>query len=133
MLDQLVTLASQQSISLVKLVSALSRPWRQRAVIAGSLFPQTQDLFGELTQTSAARTRPMFSRPNDVTQGRGGLRTFSNYRLGGSLAWELDFWGRFRRAVEAADARLDSSIENYDDAGGADRRNSHNLRRPADR
>ena len=30
-------------------------------------------------------------------------------------AWELDFWGRFRRAVEVADAELDASIENYDD------------------
>ena len=99
----------------VKPVSALSRP-AQRAVTAGSLFPQTQDLFGELTQTQRSQNTATFSRPNDVTQGRGGLRTFSNYRLGGSLAWELDFWGRFRRAVEAADARLDSSIENYDDA-----------------
>ena len=80
------------------------------------MFPQTQDLFGELTQTQRSQSTATFTRPNDVTQGRGGLRTFSNYRLGGSLAWELDFWGRFRRAVEAADARLDSSIENYDDA-----------------
>ena len=28
---------------------------------------------------------------------------------------ELDFWGRFRRAIEAADATVDASIENYDD------------------
>ena len=32
-----------------------------------------------------------------------------------TLAWELDFWGRFRRAVESANASLDASIENYDD------------------
>ena len=31
------------------------------------------------------------------------------------MAWELDFWGRFRRAIEAADAELDASVENYDD------------------
>ena len=31
------------------------------------------------------------------------------------LAWELDFWGRFRRAVEASSADLDASVENYDD------------------
>src|SRR5207244_7519797 len=30
------------------------------------------------------------------------------------LAWELGFWGRFRRAVEAANASLDASVENYD-------------------
>jgi NodT family efflux transporter outer membrane factor (OMF) lipoprotein len=32
-----------------------------------------------------------------------------------TASWELDFWGRFRRAVEAADAELDASVENYDD------------------
>ena len=31
------------------------------------------------------------------------------------MAWELDFWGRFRRAIEAADANLDASVEAYDD------------------
>ena len=34
---------------------------------------------------------------------------------GFTASWELDFWGRFRRAIEAADAELDASIENYDD------------------
>jgi NodT family efflux transporter outer membrane factor (OMF) lipoprotein len=42
-------------------------------------------------------------------------RSFSLWTLGTQLAWELDFWGRFRRAVEAADAELDASVENYDD------------------
>jgi NodT family efflux transporter outer membrane factor (OMF) lipoprotein len=32
-----------------------------------------------------------------------------------SASWELDFWGRFRRAIEAADAELDASVEDYDD------------------
>ena len=31
------------------------------------------------------------------------------------LAWELDFWGRFRRLIESADANLDASIADYDD------------------
>ncbi len=32
---------------------------------------------------------------------------------GFNAAWELDFWGRFRRAVEAADANLDAQCANY--------------------
>ena len=40
----------------------------------------------------------------------------SQWDGGFNLAWELDFWGRYRRALEAADAELDASIENYDDA-----------------
>ena len=40
---------------------------------------------------------------------------FSQWNLGGNLFWELDFWGKFRRSIEAADANLDASIEDYDD------------------
>ncbi|MEM8680090.1 MAG: efflux transporter outer membrane subunit, partial [Planctomycetota bacterium] len=34
---------------------------------------------------------------------------------GFDAAWELDFWGKFRRSIEAADARLQVSIQDYDD------------------
>jgi NodT family efflux transporter outer membrane factor (OMF) lipoprotein len=32
-----------------------------------------------------------------------------------SGTWELDFWGRYRRGIEAADAELDASVEDFDD------------------
>src|SRR5262249_15603385 len=32
-----------------------------------------------------------------------------------NLSWEIDFWGRYRRSVEAARGELDASIEKYDD------------------
>ena len=40
---------------------------------------------------------------------------FKNVDLGLQGSWELDFWGRFRRSIEAANAELDASVENYDD------------------
>ena len=40
---------------------------------------------------------------------------FDEWTLGTGLAWELDFWGRFRRAIESADATLDAAVYNYDD------------------
>jgi NodT family efflux transporter outer membrane factor (OMF) lipoprotein len=43
-------------------------------------------------------------------------RFFNDTAAGFNLSWELDFWGRFRRGVEAATAELEASIENYDDA-----------------
>jgi hypothetical protein len=44
-----------------------------------------------------------------------GVKTdFSNYRIGFGTAWELDFWGKFRRIVEAADASLAAQIAAYD-------------------
>jgi multidrug efflux system outer membrane protein len=33
-------------------------------------------------------------------------RNFGAFQVQGSAAWELDFWGRFRRATEAAQAQL---------------------------
>jgi NodT family efflux transporter outer membrane factor (OMF) lipoprotein len=36
--------------------------------------------------------------------------------FGFNLAWELDFWGRFRRAVEANADLLNASVEDYDAA-----------------
>jgi len=33
-------------------------------------------------------------------------RTVATYQLAGTLAWELDFWGKYRRASEAARANL---------------------------
>ena len=39
-------------------------------------------------------------------QGSTAARTAAALRLEGSTAWELDFWGRFRRATESARAQL---------------------------
>ncbi len=86
-------------------------------MVAGNLFPQTQEAFGDFVQTQRSANTATFRRSSSqIESGNVGLRNLSNWRLGAGLAWELDFWGRFRRAIEAADARLNSSVENYDDA-----------------
>jgi NodT family efflux transporter outer membrane factor (OMF) lipoprotein len=43
-------------------------------------------------------------------------RFFDNVATSFNLSWEIDFWGLFRRNLEAADASLDQSIDNYDQA-----------------
>jgi len=49
------------------------------------------------------------------TQERGGQagdrdQSFTAYRAGFDLGWELDFWGRFRRGIESAEAGFFASI-----------------------
>lgn len=115
-LDRLISLAHEQNITLREAGLRISEAQAQRAFVAGDLFPQTQEVFGEYTRLQRSTQTATFPRG-----GRGGFGTlalsrFSSWRIGGNVAWELDFWGRFRRAIEAADAQLDSSIENYDDA-----------------
>ena len=38
------------------------------------------------------------------------------WNFGFNLAWELDFWGRLRRAIAAGQDNLDASVANYDQA-----------------
>jgi NodT family efflux transporter outer membrane factor (OMF) lipoprotein len=54
-------------------------------------------------------------------QSHGGNATinsqsFTNYQAGFNLGWELDFWGRFQRGIESADAAFFASISNQQDA-----------------
>jgi NodT family efflux transporter outer membrane factor (OMF) lipoprotein len=47
--------------------------------------------------------------------GAGLKRFFGNVSNSLNASWELDFWGLFRRNLEAADASLDQSVNNYDE------------------
>ena len=40
---------------------------------------------------------------------------FWRVKLGAQVAWELDFWGKFRRGIKSADAAYLASIATYDD------------------
>ncbi len=104
-LDSLVGTAYQQNISLREAGFRILAARDQKAITVGNLFPQQQALSGN---TARIVTR---AGANPILQDG----TFSTGMAGFNLAWELDFWGRFRRAIEAADADLDASIEDYDD------------------
>ncbi|MDH3907646.1 MAG: efflux transporter outer membrane subunit, partial [Gammaproteobacteria bacterium] len=41
---------------------------------------------------------------------------FTEFNVGASVVWEIDFWGRFRRGIESADAGMLASIASYDEA-----------------
>jgi len=111
-LDQLIHMSYEQNLTLREAGQRIEEIRMQRRVAAGNFFPQSQELFGDYT-------RSMRSLSNNAIPGIDpallGPREMSNWRLGGSLAWELDFWGRYRRAIEAADARLDAAVESHDD------------------
>jgi len=105
-LDSLISSAYQQNLTLRVAGLRILEARAQRAVVAGNLFPQDQAAFGDYTRIGLSKNGPAGGSPD---------LHFDEWRLGGALSWELDFWGRFRRAIEAADANLDASVENYDD------------------
>jgi NodT family efflux transporter outer membrane factor (OMF) lipoprotein len=76
---------------------------RAQLGVAGSgRYPQLQQLSGSLLEVGEHTS----GEPN--TQYTAGSAAFD-------IAWELDFWGRYRRAIEAADAAYFASIAQYDD------------------
>lgn len=104
-LNSLISSACQQNLTLRVAGLRILEARAQRAIVAGNLFPQNQAAVGDYSRIQLSKNGPSGVSPdlhfNDVT-------------LGGNLSWELDFWGQFRRALEAADANLDASVESYD-------------------
>lgn len=76
-------------------------------IATGNRYPQTQVITGDASAAGISK--------NDPDSAIQDLR-FSQANLAAALSWELDFWGRFRRGIEAADANLLASIASYDEA-----------------
>jgi NodT family efflux transporter outer membrane factor (OMF) lipoprotein len=115
-LDWLICNAFQQNLSLREAGTRVLQARAQLGIATGGLFPQTQlakgDYYRYALSTQVANRR---FNPETGTPTAGGLERFSGqWDFGFSLAWELDFWGKFRRAIESASASLDASVENYD-------------------
>lgn len=68
------------------------------AIAESRLLPTVDGSAGLRTQGIARDGFPIFPEPQDRDGGTASL--------GGFAAWELDLWGRFRRAAEASDAEL---------------------------
>jgi NodT family efflux transporter outer membrane factor (OMF) lipoprotein len=84
----------------------------QLGIAVGELFPQTQQASGSL----------QYMRPSDhsfLGAVSGSSSTNINYwqsQIGLGANWEIDFWGKFRRAIESGNANWLASIANYDNA-----------------
>ena len=104
MLDNLIATAYRQNLTLRVAGLRILEARALRGIAAGELFPQSQQAFGDYSRIATSKN------------GHYGAAFYDETTFGTSLAWELDFWGRFRRAIEAADANLDASVEGYDDA-----------------
>jgi NodT family efflux transporter outer membrane factor (OMF) lipoprotein len=105
-LDSLIYTAYRQNLSLRVACFRIIEARAQRGIAVGELFPQSQEAYGNYTRYNASQNSPRTS-PNLY---------YNEWQTGTSLAWELDFWGLYRRAVESANAKLDASIYNYNDA-----------------
>lgn len=118
LMNELVLSAHRQNLTLRAAGMRVFRARTQLAIADSSIFPQLQSMRG-------GYTRIQRSEKGDLT-GLNQLnnrlptpiqipRNFNSWETGFNLGWEIDVWGRFRRAIEAADASLDASVFDYDE------------------
>jgi NodT family efflux transporter outer membrane factor (OMF) lipoprotein len=121
-LNSLVETAYQQNPNLRSVGTRVLQARAQQAITVGNLFPQIQEATAQYSRVGLSHTA--FNNPSAFESASPfptppGLPVgnfFSDWTAGFNLSWELDFWGRYRRAVESANGSLDASVENYDAA-----------------
>jgi NodT family efflux transporter outer membrane factor (OMF) lipoprotein len=107
-LNRLIQTAYDQNLTLL---SAGTRVLQARAALGiaiGVSYPQVQQGTGSL----------IYNRTSAATPLAGPTATpafFWTDSLAVQAAWELDFWGKFRRGVESADGAYLASIASFDD------------------
>jgi NodT family efflux transporter outer membrane factor (OMF) lipoprotein len=104
-LTRLVHEAYEQNLSLRAAGLRVIQARAARGIAVGEFFPQEQEIKAD------------YSKNQDSKNDANGV-PFQSYKTAGlsfDATWELDFWGKFRRNIHAADAALLASIADYDD------------------
>lgn len=109
-LNRLVELAYKNNYSLQIAGVRVLQARAELGSAIGQLYPQQQALTGDVSYArqseNAAQRIPLPRASNSINSDQIGL----------TATWEIDFWGKFRRAIESADAKLIASIAGYDSA-----------------
>jgi NodT family efflux transporter outer membrane factor (OMF) lipoprotein len=121
-LNSLIDTAYAQNLTLRVAGTRILQARAQRAIAVGNFFPQTQEATGQYSRVNLSQNA--FNNPSELLKlspiplppGAPIGNFYSDWTAGFNMGWELDFWGRFRRAIESANASLDSSVENFDGA-----------------
>lgn len=98
LLNELVSRAYRQNLTLREAGYRVLAARAQLGITRGEFFPQVQTANGSYRRIGANQN------------------FFDQWNFNFNLAWELDFWGRFRRAIIAAEDSLEASVFDYDDA-----------------
>ncbi|MFB3123112.1 MAG: efflux transporter outer membrane subunit [Candidatus Binatia bacterium] len=105
-LNSLVETAYKQNLPLRIAGLRILEARAQLGIAVGRIYPQLQQASGDISGDQISDNAPNAAAAN---------KFFYDFQAGFDAAWELDFWGRFRRGVESADANLSASIADYDD------------------
>jgi NodT family efflux transporter outer membrane factor (OMF) lipoprotein len=105
-LDRIIARAYRENLSLRIAGLRVLEARAQLGIAVGEFYPQIQQAFGSL-QTNRPSKRSAASTAGVSPQ-------FWQSEIGFSASWELDFWGKFRRTIESANAGWLATIADYD-------------------
>ncbi len=109
-LTELVRRVREQNIPLQIALWRVAESRAQRAIAAGSLFPQKQQAVALYSRNRTSEN----AYPIDIFVDAFPFPFYyDNWLAGFDMAWELDLWGKIRRGVEAADAAWQASVADY--------------------
>ena len=107
-LTSLISDAYQQNLPLqvtgLRIVEARAR----LGIAVGGLYPQSQSLSGDFSRNGISDNAPNTSQMIDSN--------FGALSVGFDAAWEIDLWGKFRRAIESESSGLEAVEAEFDDA-----------------
>jgi outer membrane protein TolC len=104
-LDQLIAESDAHNSSLKIAGLRVMEARAQLGIAQSGRYPQLQQVTGDsvyVNRNQSGGTNPVDSH-------------FWQHSAGFDIGWELDFWGRFSRAIESADASYFAAEANYDD------------------
>ncbi len=108
-LTSLIERASTSNLTLREAMWRVEEARSLRGVVAGQRAPQV-GLDGNANRSELSKNGALGGIVPDELIEPANL-----FDLGVAASWELDLWGRIRRQVEAADAEVAASVEDYRD------------------
>jgi NodT family efflux transporter outer membrane factor (OMF) lipoprotein len=105
-LSQLIETARKENLNLRIAGLRILESRAALGIARSTRYPQVQQVTGSAGYVDQQEHGG--AAPNDTD--------LVTYQTGFNLGWELDFWGRFRRSIESADAAFFASMANYQDA-----------------
>ncbi len=100
-LEELIQAGHEQNLSLLSAGIRIMESRAQLALVRGNRYPQVQKMTGDISTIG--------------TTSPSSNRYYNAASIGFDVGWELDFWGKFSRSIESADAQLLATIAEYDD------------------
>ena len=105
-LTRLVEIAYQDNLSLRVAGVRVLEARAQLGIAIGEFYPQQQVASASLSYNRIPGSFPYLLSKN----------TYWADSFGAQATWEIDFWGKLRRAIESADDAFLASVANYDNA-----------------